>query len=372
MRIAIDTSVITPAYLENDARLIDRSFQHLAKKLPEHQFIFFERRLKDDATDDGPNVTRTHATWVLKHRLLSRYWFAHKLRRALRKWRADVFVAIGYCPPLKTIPATIIIPDGDLSAHASNSGKSFFKLWKSQLPEAWDMAASIIINSMHAKRQLECNYRIRAEKLVVVYGTPEDGFKSITHESAQQVKHKFSGGVEYFLYLAFCDDKRGLMDLLKAFSIFKKRQQSNFKLLVIDQTPGTTIRRLNELKTYKYRNDVKILHNLEHQELVAIVGSAYALVYASINTFQVPALNAIKCDVPVIASMNGSISEILNDGALYFTAQKIDELADKMMMLYKDEDLRFQLISKSKIVLSKLSIDRTAESLWEGILKAVK
>jgi hypothetical protein len=41
-----------------------------------------------------------------------------------------------------------------------------------------------------------------------------------------------------------------------------------------------------------------------------------------------------------------------------------------MMKIYKDEDLRKTLIEKGKQVADKYSWKRTADLLWESILKA--
>ena len=111
---------------------------------------------------------------------------------------------------------------------------------------------------------------------------------------------------------------------------------------------------------------------LEEEELVKIVGSAYALVYPSLlEGFGVPVLEAMQCDVPVITSANSSMQEIAKDAALYADANNYTDIADKMMLLYKDENLRTELIQKGKLVVQQYSWDKTAELLWQTILKAV-
>jgi len=42
-----------------------------------------------------------------------------------------------------------------------------------------------------------------------------------------------------------------------------------------------------------------------------------------------------------------------------------------MMLLYKDEKRRKELIEKGKIIADQYSWQRTAELLWQSILKAV-
>jgi glycosyltransferase involved in cell wall biosynthesis len=96
------------------------------------------------------------------------------------------------------------------------------------------------------------------------------------------------------------------------------------------------------------------------------------MVYPSLfEGFGVPVLEAMRCEVPVITSANSSMQEITHDAALYCDPSNYNDIADKMMLLYKDENLRKKLIQKGKEVIDQFNWERTAEILWQSILKAV-
>ena len=127
---------------------------------------------------------------------------------------------------------------------------------------------------------------------------------------------------------------------------------------------------MESLKTYKYRDDVKMLGYLDEKELAKIIASAYSLVYPSLfEGFGVPVLEAMRCDVPVITSLNSPMQEITGEAAIYADPGSIEDIANKMMLLYKDENLRKELIEKGRLISKKYSWDRTAELLWQTILK---
>lgn len=129
---------------------------------------------------------------------------------------------------------------------------------------------------------------------------------------------------------------------------------------------------MESLKTYKYRSDVVVTGYLPEQELAALTGSAYALVYPSLwEGFGVPVLEAMRCEVPVITSSGSAMQEIAGDAALYADPQHFHELAEQMMRLYKDERLRNELVQKGKEVEKHFTWDRTARLLWNAIQKAV-
>ena len=129
---------------------------------------------------------------------------------------------------------------------------------------------------------------------------------------------------------------------------------------------------LEKMKSYKYREDVILTGYLEEDELVKIMGAAYALVYPSfLEGFGVPVLEAMQCNVPVITSSHSAMEEIAGDAALYTDPASYEDIAEKMMQVYKDEKLRKELIMKGKLITPQFSWDKTAALLWQAILKAV-
>jgi glycosyltransferase involved in cell wall biosynthesis len=80
----------------------------------------------------------------------------------------------------------------------------------------------------------------------------------------------------------------------------------------------------------------------------------------------------MQCNVPVITSVNSSMQEIAEDAALYADPSNYEDIAEQMMRIYKDEGLRNEMIKKGQLITPHFSWDRTAELLWQCILKAVE
>lgn len=128
---------------------------------------------------------------------------------------------------------------------------------------------------------------------------------------------------------------------------------------------------VKDLQRYKYRKDVILAGYLPEEELVQLMSAAYALVYPSFwEGFGVPVLEAMRSGVPVITSVDSAMQEIAGDAALYANPASPEDIADKMMLIYKDEQLRTRLIQKGIGQEKKYSWDRTASLLWETILKS--
>jgi glycosyltransferase involved in cell wall biosynthesis len=195
----------------------------------------------------------------------------------------------------------------------------------------------------------------------------------LTNTEKHDVKNVYTDGKEYFVYAGAIHPRKNLKNLLKAFSIFKRKQSSNWKLVLTGRLAWKNKNFVESLKTYKYREDVILTGYIEEEELVKIMGSAYALVYPSLwEGFGVPVLEAIHCNVPVITSENSAMQEIAGEAALYANPADHNDIAEKMMLLYKDENLRNQLIKKGETIKGQYSWNKSAELLWNIIMKAAQ
>ena len=124
------------------------------------------------------------------------------------------------------------------------------------------------------------------------------------------------------------------------------------------------------LQTYKYRNDVKLLPNLNKDELVKITAAAYVFVYATFKTAPyLSVLQAMQCGIPVIVSNTLLMNEICEDAALFTNPAVFENIADKMMLVFKDETLRNDLIAKGKLQAARFNYSAAGDLFWQSIEK---
>jgi len=72
-----------------------------------------------------------------------------------------------------------------------------------------------------------------------------------------------------------------------------------------------------------------------------------------------------------LTSEKTSMQEVAGEAGLYFNPNDHANIADKMMLIYKDENLRKQLIEKGQTIATRYRWELTADLLWNVIIKTV-
>lgn len=372
MVIAVNTRFLLPDYLEGYGYFIYETFKRIVKNNPQHQFVFIFDRPYDDGFVFAPNITPVLTGPPTRHPLLWKLWYDIKVPAVLRKVRADVFVSCdGFCSLGTKVPQCLVVHDLSFLHYPRFIKKSHLLYYKRNTPRFLAKAAGVTTVSAFSKEDIVRAYNVAETKIDIVYSAAKEIFKPVTTEVKKEIKERYTGGKEYFIYTGAIHPRKNLMNLLKAFSVFKKRQQTGMKLVLAGRLAWKYESFTKSLETYKYRNDVVLTGYIEEQELAKLTGAAYAMVYPSLfEGFGVPVLEAMQCGVPVITSSGTSMQEIAGEGAVYANPENINEIAEKMMLIYKDENLKKQLVEKGKEIAAQYSWDKTAELLWNSILKA--
>lgn len=372
MIIAVNTRFLQKDYPEEYGYFLHETFSRITKNHPEHEFIFIFDQPCDQRFIYGANVKPVITGPSAGHPLLWKYWYDLKVPAVLKKYKADVFVSgNGVCSLPTNVPQCLVVHDLDFLHSPSSFKKTHVHFYKKYLPKFLSKAASIATVSVFSKKDIIDQYKINPADIDVVFKGVSEFFKPVTEDEKTATKKTYTDGKEYFIYSGGIHPGKNLINLLKAFSVFKKRQQTNMKLVLAGRVARNYNSFTQSLQSYKFRNDVVMTGSLDEAELVKLLGSAYGLVYPSLyESFGVPVLEAMRCAVPVITSVNSAMEEITKEAALYADAGSHTDIADKMMLLYKDENLRKNLVQKGVEAAHKYNWDKTADLLWQCIVKA--
>ena len=338
MIIAVDTRGA-----EEYRHFIYETFKRISERQPGLSFIFISEKPLEPAFIFSDKIV-SEIVREYKIPLLSQL----KVSSVLKKYKADVFVTR---QTIKTNTPQVLIAFGKVA------------------PASFKRAQAIITVSGFIKKEIIEKYKIDGNKIDVVYKGVGEDFQPVSFESKEEIIEAYADGNEFFLCVAMAEHNN-LLNLLKAFSIFKKMQKSGMQLLIVSDT-GMSKDFLEALRLYKFKSEVNVFDNISKKILWETTAAAYAIVYPFTHADYSQVLKALKCNMPVIVSDENELHEILNEAALYVDQDDHKDIADKMMLIHKDENLRQQLIEKGKEQVKKYSWDRSADQLWQCIQKTV-
>lgn len=373
MRIAVNTRFLLKDYLEGYGHFLQEIFSRLVRDHPEHEFIFLFDRPYEEKFIYGKNVTPVVLSPAARHPLLWKYWYDFKIPAVLRKYKADVFFSPdGFCSLRTRVPQCLVIHDLAFLHFPKGINGTQLRYYKRNTPDFIQQAKTLITVSDFSKTDIIRHFPDAAGKIKVIHNGIRNIFRPRSFEERELVKQKYTGGKEFFLCSGSLHPRKNGMNLLKAFSLFKKRQHSSMKLVMAGRLAWKYESFTESLKSYKYRDDVILTGYLPEEELAALTSAAYAMVYPSFyEGFGMPVAEAMQSGVAVITSANSAMQEIAGDAALYADPDVIDSIAEQLKRIYKDETLRAELVRKGLEQARKYDWDQAAAQCWKVIEETI-
>lgn len=373
MTIAINAIFLQKGQLEGYGYFVQEIVRRWVAQYPQHQFVLVFDRPADPLFRFADNVTLVEVGPPARHALGFLYWYNLRLLMALRKYKPDVLVQpYGFCSITTSIPQLMVVHD--LSFKHYPQFVPVYHRWFYQLftGSFIHKATQLATVSDFSAKDIIQQYPKAAGKTNIVYSAAKPFFQPLDYEAKAAVKAQYANDCEYFLFTGGIHPRKNLLNLLKAFSVFKKWQRSNMKLLVVGRKAWQYEDVLEKLSTYKFRDDVVLLDYLDEQALAKITASAYAAVYPSFwEGFGVPIVEAMQSGVPIITANTSAMPETGGDAALYADPADPNTIGQLMIQIYRDEQLRSRLITKGLEQAQRFSWERTANLLWQSLEKAM-
>ena len=291
----------------------------------------------------------------------------------LRKYKADLFLSPDSYMSLSTrVPTCLVIHDLAFEHYPEHFVLSHRLYWRHYSPLFAKKATRIATVSTFSKDDIIRHYGIDPANIDVVYNGAHDEYRPLTTDEKEAVKKQYADGCEYFVFAGALHPCKNIVNLLKAFVAFKKRQHTNMKLVIAGR-PAWKYEEVEQMKAeMPFKEDVKWVGYMNVDELSRLTGGAYALVYASLfEGFGIPILVALQCNVPAIVSNTSSMPEVAGDAALLVDPSDPMDIAEKMHLLYKDEALRNRLIANAPAQTKKFDWDGSARRLWDSMMKCM-
>ncbi|MCK6649535.1 MAG: glycosyltransferase family 4 protein, partial [Bacteroidia bacterium] len=320
------------------------------------------------------NITPIILSPQARHPFLFYWWFEFSVANFLNKYKPDLFLSPdGYMSLKANCKQLAVIHDISFEHYPDDVSFIVRKYYHYFFPRFANKANRIATVSEFSKSDLVQTYGVAPSKIDVVFNGSNEMYSPISDELKLQTQKRFSVTAEYFLFVGSLHPRKNISRLFKAFDLFKSSVDSNVKLVIVGEKYYWTNEIKNTYLNMKFKEDVIFTGRLSNEDLKNVLGSALALTYVPyFEGFGIPILEAMSCDTPVITSNITSMPEVAGNAALLVDPFSEKSIADAMIYICKDEDMRTDLIKKGRERRKEFSWDRSANLLWESIEKTIK
>lgn len=350
------------------------TFKRIVRAHPEHTFWFvFDRGPVDDFRfSDNVKTLILHPP--ARHPFL--WWFRYEILFpfVIKYCKADLFVSPDGWMTLGTKVKCVQVLH-DLNFEHKPKDLPFFTRWYYRyfFKRYALKARRIATVSNYSKQDIVKTYQIPAAKIDVAHNGCNEYYSPTTEEEKDQTRDRYTGNSPYFLYVGALIPRKNIIRMYEAFDRFKAQDQLHTKLVMVGSTRWATSEIKQALENMKYRQDVIFLGRRQTKELRQLYSAARALLFVPcFEGFGIPILEAFYCETAVITSNITSMPEVAGDAALLTDPYSVASIAQAMIQISTNEQLRAELISKGKKQRELFSWNKTAEKLWDCMMKAVE
>ena len=293
-----------------------------------------------------------------------KYWYGYKLNRIFKKYQVDVAVCLyGVCTNA-TIKQVLVIPDVSLVKQEKRE-----LLWQQfaagRIKESLQAASTVLVYANAAKQAIEST-GIESGRIQVLPYTAPEVFAPMEWHNKLYVKSRYAQNKEYFVGILPDHNEAVFIDLLKAFSKFKKWQQSGMKLVLLPKDESFAGNIYDKLETYKYREDVNLVNDADRKDTADLIAAAYALLHPALSDADLwPGTVALQCNTPVIATQTASLEEYLQDAAVLVPDKDYEAFGDELNRIYKDENHKTNMTAAAAKQAALYRQEAVIESLWQ-------
>ena len=108
----------------------------------------------------------------------------------------------------------------------------------------------------------------------------------------------------------------------------------------------------------------------DNNDMYKLISTATVFLFLSlIEGFGLPPVEAMQLGVPVICSNTSSLPEVVGDAAVLVNPNDYRQVAEEIIKLQDNEDMRNEFIAKGKENIKRFSWNERAKLYWKAIMK---
>lgn len=363
MRIGIEAQRIFRKNKHGMDYVVLQEIKEIQKMDAKNEYFVFVAPGEDRCLEDSKNV---HIIEIGGN--FYPLWEQFTLPKAIKELNLDMLHCTSNTAPIRCkIPLILTLHDIIFLEPRDKSNKSLYQNlgWfyrRLVVPRILRKCQYIITVSNFEKNNIISKLNIPQERIRMIYNGYNEWFKPT--QDTDQVYKKYIEDLGYFFFLGNTDPKKNTERTLIAYSMYLEKSDVKRKLLMADLDKAYLDDIIERNHIENIRDYIVMPGYIVNSDLPYIYNNAFAFLYTSLReSFGIPLLEAMACGTPVITSNTSSMPEIGGNDAILVNPESPEEIAEKMLLLEKD-DQYYRKQEEYGIIRAKLFSWRlTAESL---------
>lgn len=326
----------------------------------------------------GPALPGTNFAWCssrLTERWLARLWYRLRLPLPIQYWTGplNLFHATDFVlPPVKRGTRSIVtIHDLSFVRRPETTMPGMSLHLNKWVPYSVERADHVIAVSKATRQDVIDLYHTPPEKISVLYHGVNPEFRPIEEEAKHKtIRHKYKlGEYPFVLSVGTIQPRKNYQRLIRAFANIDSPAS-----LVIAGSKGWSYQDIfDEVARQGLADRVHFPGFIADADLPALYRAATLFVYPSLyEGFGLPALEAMACGTPVVASNQSSLPEVIGQAGLLIDAQDEAAITAAIDRVLADKGLRQTLSEAGLKQAAKFSwpeMARNLVALYEKVLQ---
>jgi glycosyltransferase involved in cell wall biosynthesis len=287
-------------------------------------------------------------------------WLGHLyFWRGIKKNKPDLYHEPNFLAYKNNLPTIITVHDLSWIKFPEVHPPSRVRDMNRYFEHGIKRASHIITDAEFIRQEFIQHFKYPADRVTAIPLGVNESFRPYSQKETEVtlVKNDLKHG-NYILAVGTLEPRKNLSVAIEAFLLLPKELRQRYPL-VIAGSKGWLLGGLEKkIHPLIQSGGIKMLGYAPQNELPHIIAGALTLVFPSIyEGFGLPTLEAMACGVPVIASDNSSIPEVIGDTGILLNSKDTQGFADAMLSLIENPTLRAMLSNKA--------LERSKKFTWE-------
>jgi glycosyltransferase involved in cell wall biosynthesis len=247
------------------------------------------------------------------------------------------------------------------------------RYYNEQIDWAVRQADHILADSHHTRSDLINRLSVEPDRVTTVHLAASPIFeKNHSTEEIDGTLTRYLLEPGFILFVGTLSPRKNVKTVLEAFERLVIAGADETKLVLAGAKGWLSDELFASIADSDFRDRIRHMPDLSDAQMAHLYSSAAALVIPSFyEGFGLPALEAMHCGCPVIASNQSSLPEVVGEAAIQLEPHDTVGWAEAMMLLISDDAERKRLADLGTIQARKFSWRNTAEatlSIYERCL----